>query len=154
MVHLVLDSYHFTSPCTIKNRNDVKVTDFQPLFGSNFVLLFVGLLTSDASTASQASNIIEELINNHMDKRNLSTFENPLVADDASCRMESSAIESTCAVFVNLLNARDGIPNEHILAVTSVLFLKLGMRTFDFLPRLITRNESLHTTVNHFSCPL
>ncbi|KAM7500162.1 hypothetical protein LguiA_024576 [Lonicera macranthoides] len=121
----------------------------EPIKWTNHLSLVVGsvagLLTIDASTASQASNIIEELINNHMDKGNLSTFENPLVADDASCRMESSAVESTCAVFINLLNVRDGIPNEHILAVTSVLFRKLGEISYFYMKGILLKLAELMT---------
>lgn len=43
---------------------------------------------------------------------------------------EAGAIKSTCAIFDNALSSYDGIPNEHILAVISHLFLKLGKWTF------------------------
>lgn len=89
------------------------------------VLGFLGLLTSEASTASQASTILKELIKHHMDQRTL-LINGSIPFQDASENMESSAIKSICAVFENALNTCDGIPNEHVLDVISVLFLKLG----------------------------
>lgn len=84
-----------------------------------------GLLTSEATTAAQASKFLKELINCHIDVSNKLTTESQLVENEAACEMEST-VKSTCAVFSNLLSSCGEVPNEHILAVISVLFLKLG----------------------------
>lgn len=90
-----------------------------------YVLGFLGLLTSEASSASQASTILKELIKHHMDQRILLINES-IPFEDALESTESSVIKSICAVFGNALSTCDGIPNEHILDVISALFLKLG----------------------------
>lgn len=92
-----------------------------------YVLGFLGLLTSEASSASQASTILKELIK-HMDQRILLINES-IPFEDALESTESSVIKSICAVFGNALSTCDGIPNEHILDVISALFLKLGKWT-------------------------
>ena len=86
-----------------------------------YVLGFLGLLTFEASTASQASTILKELVKHHMDQRILLISERMALEST-----KSSAIKSICAVFENALSTCDGIPNEHILDVISILFLKLG----------------------------
>lgn len=85
----------------------------------------LGLLTSEATTAAQSSNFLIELINCHIDVSDKLTTEGQLVENEAACEMEST-VKSTCAVFSNLLSSCGEVPNEHILAVISVLFLKLG----------------------------
>ncbi|XP_057982084.1 uncharacterized protein LOC131167333 isoform X2 [Malania oleifera] len=91
----------------------------------NLPLVFdsiAGLLTSEASTASRASSILKELINNHVDRRSVNESQLP----EEKGSLELSAIISICAAFENVLNSSSGIPNEHILGVISVLFIKLG----------------------------
>ena len=61
------------------------------------------------------------LVKHHMNQRILLISERMALEST-----ESSAIKSICAVFENALSTYDGIPNEHILDVISVLFLKLG----------------------------
>ncbi|XP_028125593.1 uncharacterized protein LOC114322483 isoform X2 [Camellia sinensis] len=83
-----------------------------------------GLLTSEASTASQASNTLKELINFHI-RRNCLTIDNESVDDEVKHSMESSSVKSTCAIFQNVLSSCVGVPNEQSLAVISALFRKL-----------------------------
>lgn len=83
-------------------------------------------MTSEASTAAQASDILKELINSHI-SGNLLTFDNKSVEDEVLCTMASNAIKSICGIFENVLSSCGGIPNEHTLSVMSVLFHKLGM---------------------------
>ncbi|GMP86835.1 hypothetical protein CsSME_00039468 [Camellia sinensis var. sinensis] len=83
------------------------------------------LLTSEASTASQASNTLKELINFHI-RSNCLTIDNESVDDEVKHSMESSAVKSTCAIFENVLSSCGGVPNEQSLAVISALFCKLG----------------------------
>lgn len=91
----------------------------------NFLLICLGLLTSETTTAAQTSIHLIELINYHIDATNKLTTEEQLVENAAVCEMES-AVNSTCAVFSELLSSCGDVPNEHILAVVSALFLKLG----------------------------
>ncbi|KAK2975135.1 hypothetical protein RJ640_010815, partial [Escallonia rubra] len=85
-----------------------------------------GLLTAEASAASQASDILKELIDRHVERGSLAISQNQQVDDEAVHSMEASAVKSTCSVLMNVLGKFDGIPNKHILAVISALFLKLG----------------------------
>lgn len=62
-----------------------------------------------------------------MDHKFLSSLEDKPVDDESEESMEASAITSICTVFENTLVTLNGTPNEHILGVISVLFLKLGM---------------------------
>nr|GMC90325.1 RRP12-like protein isoform X1 [Ipomoea batatas] len=88
-----------------------------------------GLLTSEA-TALPALSILKELIELHADNDKLSPIKKQMVddndADNATNNPEFAAVKSICSVFNNLLRSSDGIPNEHILRIVSVLFLKLG----------------------------
>nr|QEY02176.1 RRP12-like protein [Oliveria decumbens] len=84
-----------------------------------------GLLTSEGTTASHASDYLKELIDLHIDVRNILTTEGQLVENEDASKVDS-VVKSVCAVIGNLLSASDEVPSEHILAVVSVLFLKLG----------------------------
>uniref|UniRef100_A0A5B6YH98 Putative RRP12-like protein isoform X1 n=1 Tax=Davidia involucrata TaxID=16924 RepID=A0A5B6YH98_DAVIN len=115
---------------------------------SNLPLVFgsiAGLLNFGASTASQASIILKELINHHFDRRNFSTVDNLPVENEIKSSMESSAIKSTCAVYDNMLSTCAGIPNEYILAVISVLFLKLGEISYFYMKGIILKLADLMT---------
>ncbi|RVX09572.1 hypothetical protein CK203_012400 [Vitis vinifera] len=116
----------------------------------NLPLVFrsvAGLLTSEASTASQASTILKELIKHHMDQRTL-LINGSIPFQDASENTESSAIKSICAVFENALNTCDGIPNEHVLDVISVLFLKLGEMSYFFMKDIVLKLADLTSCAN------
>ncbi|WOG91007.1 hypothetical protein DCAR_0310255 [Daucus carota subsp. sativus] len=84
-----------------------------------------GLLTSEVPTASHASDYLKELINLHIDVRNILISESQLIETEDLSKMDS-VVKSICAVIGNLLSASDEVPNQHILAVISVLYLKLG----------------------------
>ncbi|XXG85440.1 hypothetical protein AAC387_Pa11g0516 [Persea americana] len=96
------------------------VKNLPPVFN-----LVAGFLNSDDYIAIQARDILKGMINHHFDRSIFLTSGNQL-CDAAMNTSESTALESICAEFVNLLNACDSIPNEHTLAVISDLFLKLG----------------------------
>ncbi|XP_059646290.1 uncharacterized protein LOC132291822 [Cornus florida] len=107
---------------------------------SNFPLVFgsiAGLLTYDASTASHASIILKELINCHIDRRGCLIVEDQPVDCEVNSSMESSALKSICGIFDHMLSTRGGIPNEYILAVVSVLFLKLGEISYIYMKSII-----------------
>lgn len=79
-------------------------------------------MTSGGNTSSHASCILKGLISQY-------TPENLSLEDRILGSEEDNALKSVCAIFDNALSSDDGIPNEHILAVISVLFLKLGKWT-------------------------
>lgn len=89
--------------------------------------IHLGLLNSEASTASQTSSILKDLLSHHVDPKSFSTPKDKQFDNECQESMEASAMKSICAIFENTLSAIDGVPNEHILGVISVLFLKLGM---------------------------
>ncbi|XP_062164895.1 protein FAR1-RELATED SEQUENCE 5-like [Alnus glutinosa] len=66
-----------------------------------------------------------ELYNRYMDKGFGWCSKVRRCAQDYQESMEASTIKSICAVFENALSAHNGTPNEHILGVISVLFIKL-----------------------------
>ncbi|KAJ9695854.1 hypothetical protein PVL29_011032 [Vitis rotundifolia] len=116
----------------------------------NLPLVFrsvAGLLTSEASTASQASTILKELIKHRMDQRTL-LINGSIPFQDASENTESSAIKSICAVFENALSTCDGIPNEHVLDVISVLFLELGEMSYFFMKDIVLKLADLTSLAN------
>lgn len=100
-----------------------------------------GLLTSESGTASQASNLLKEIINCHIHGRNFSTDENHSLDGD----MDTSALKSACIVFEKLLVSVKEIPNQHTLAVVSVLFLKLDKRSHHFGMGLVLKLADLMT---------
>lgn len=85
----------------------------------------LGLLTSEASITLQASAFVKELISQLADVKTneILSFEDGDQEND-----EARAIKSICAIFEDAIGF-DSIPNEHILAVISLLFLKLGKWT-------------------------
>ncbi|KAE8098771.1 hypothetical protein FH972_016809 [Carpinus fangiana] len=99
-----------------------------------------GLLTSEASTASQASSILKELLSRHVDHKFLK--DKPF-DDELQESIEASAVKSICAVFENTLSALNGIPNEHILGVISVLFLKLEKLSYVFMKDIVLKLANL-----------
>ena len=93
----------------------------------NVVIVDVVLLTSEASTASHASDIMKELISHCIDLKSFLADNNGLGSEEAD------AIKSICSIFENALSSSDGLPNEHVLAVLTVLFQKLGMLDYFFI---------------------
>jgi ribosomal RNA-processing protein 12 len=90
-------------------------------------MLNLGLLTSEGNTASQASSILNDMLKHRVRSQSLLISPDQTFDDDSQLSSEGDAIKSTCAVFENTLSATDGIPNEHLLSVISVLFIELGM---------------------------
>ncbi|XP_052175050.1 uncharacterized protein LOC127789963 isoform X2 [Diospyros lotus] len=114
---------------------------------SNVLLVFgciAGLLTSEESIASPASDILKELINFHI-RRDLLTIDNEPVNDEVESTMESSAVKSACSIIENVLGSCGRIPNVHILAVISVLFHKLGDISYFFMKDTILKLADIIT---------
>ncbi|XP_024035931.1 uncharacterized protein LOC18031908 isoform X2 [Citrus clementina] len=94
------------------------------LWTKNVPLVFgalAGLLTSEASITLQASAFVKELISQLADVK---TYEILSFEDGDPENDEARAIKSICAIFEDAIGF-ESIPNEHILAVISLLFLKL-----------------------------
>ncbi|KAK6945286.1 putative domain NUC173 [Dillenia turbinata] len=108
------------------------------VFGS-----IAGLLTSEDSTASQASNILKELIHQHLNKPTSSNNEKQLLEEGIEFSSEAGAIRATCAVLGDVLSCSDGIPNKHILEVVSASFLKLGDMSFFYLKDILLKLSDL-----------
>uniref|UniRef100_A0A6M2EYR9 Uncharacterized protein n=1 Tax=Populus davidiana TaxID=266767 RepID=A0A6M2EYR9_9ROSI len=111
------------------------------IFGST-----AGLLTDEA-TASQASDIMKELINHYIDPKEVVINESQSLDDSSQESEEANMIKSTCAVLENILNSYDGIPNEHLLGVISVLFKKLGDISHIFMKNIILKLADLMNDV-------
>lgn len=107
------------------------------IFGST-----AGLLTDEA-TASQASDIMKELINHYIDPKEVVINESQSLDDSSQESEEANMIKSTCAVLENILNSCDGIPNEHLLGVLSVLFKKLGDISHIFMKNIVLKLADL-----------
>lgn len=97
------------------------------------------LLTSEASVASQASNIVNELISHHIDLKTFSADNNGLGSE------EEYAIKSICAIFENALSSSDGLPNQRVFTVLTVLFQKLGESSYIFMEGIVHKLADLMT---------
>lgn len=86
----------------------------------------LGLLTSEASTALQASCILKELIGQLTDKKSWLLDEHAQSEVELEDREEVNAIKSMCATFESALSSCNGVPNEPMLSVISFLFVRLG----------------------------
>ncbi|KAL5719973.1 hypothetical protein ACHQM5_012691 [Ranunculus cassubicifolius] len=113
----------------------VKLHDGEPsICTQKLPLVFraiAGVLAFEAYS-SQGADIIREMINKHLDGN---TFK--VSAED------SSAIASTCIVFEDILSGSKGIPNEHVLAVVSELFYKLGEVSYICIKGIILKLADL-----------
>ncbi|XP_024035936.1 RRP12-like protein isoform X3 [Citrus clementina] len=125
------------------------------LWTKNVPLVFgalAGLLTSEASITLQASAFVKELISQLADVK---TYEILSFEDGDPENDEARAIKSICAIFEDAIGF-ESIPNEHILAVISLLFLKLGEISYIFMKRIVLKLADLLTlasvdmaTANH-----
>ncbi|XP_028766675.1 RRP12-like protein isoform X1 [Neltuma alba] len=105
----------------------------------------VGLLTSEASTASEASSILKDVLKRHVHPLSLLINADQISSGRNQESFESSALKATCAVFEDALSSGVGIPNEHILSVISVLFLELGEISFVLLRNIVLKLADLMT---------
>lgn len=97
------------------------------------------LLNSDGSTALEASKILKELIKHHIDGKFLLSIEKQEEDDKVSCTDEQRATKSICDDLKNLFSSKDSIPNEHILAVIAVLFLRLGEVSAFYMKSIVVK---------------
>ncbi|VVB11942.1 unnamed protein product [Arabis nemorensis] len=104
-----------------------------------------GLLTSTDDIASQASIVLKDLINSHVDINNL------LMEGSLSCEDEDdlpggdniNAARYVCTILESTLNSCDGIPKEHILTVTALLIKKLGELSYILTKNIILKLADL-----------
>lgn len=93
--------------------------------GADILNVSSGLLTRPENIALPASNILKEMINAHIDVKEFLTGKKQ--ADDAALSSsEFETVKAICLVFENMLLSSSENPNDHMLAVLSVMFLKLG----------------------------
>lgn len=76
--------------------------------------------------ALQASLILRELMDQHIDGKRLLTMESKENGDDTTHSAEFKSVRTGCTKFYNLLCSSFPILNKHLLSVVSSLFLKLG----------------------------
>ncbi|KAG8367013.1 hypothetical protein BUALT_Bualt16G0028200 [Buddleja alternifolia] len=112
-----------------------KWTTYFPLLTESLV----GLLSSEADIARQASIILRELIDRHVEGKSFLILESQEMEDKATYSAESKAIEATCSVFYNVLSSSSRIPNEHFFSLVAFLFLKLGESSDIFMKRILLK---------------
>ncbi|KAI7740189.1 hypothetical protein M8C21_031103 [Ambrosia artemisiifolia] len=106
-----------------------------------------GLLTSE-STAMKASNILKEMINHHIDVEILLSSETMLADENNVESKESRLLKSLCDALLKVISAHKGIPNEHILAVISALFLKLGKSSHIYMGSVLLKLAAFMTATS------
>ncbi|XP_019453105.1 PREDICTED: RRP12-like protein [Lupinus angustifolius] len=103
----------------------------------------IGLLTFEGNTASQASSILNDLLKHHVGPQILSIGIDQTSHENSEISIECNAIKSTCAIFENALSVADGIPNEHVFSVISVLLIELGELSFAFMRNVVLKLADL-----------
>ncbi|RAL48664.1 hypothetical protein DM860_000984 [Cuscuta australis] len=107
---------------------------------SRHLLLVIGPITdflTYEATVLPASLILKRLIQLHVDKEIIPSTKKQTVDCNNTNDPEFAAMESICAVFHNILRSSDGIPNEYILQIVSILFLKLGEGSYHFMKHIL-----------------
>ncbi|PIN24573.1 hypothetical protein CDL12_02689 [Handroanthus impetiginosus] len=102
-----------------------------------------GLLSSETDVALQSSKILRELIDHHIDGKNLLTIESQEIEDKATQNAEFKAIETTCTTFYNALSVSAELPNEHFFSVVAFLFIKLGEMSDIFMKHILLKLADL-----------
>ncbi|WCJ33450.1 ARM repeat superfamily protein [Euphorbia peplus] len=102
-----------------------------------------GLLTCETTTASQAVDILKEMINYCIDGKKMLNAES-LIFEDASQESEEVVmIKALCAIFESTLSSCKRIPNKHLLEVISALFIELGEGSFIFMKNIVLKLANL-----------
>ncbi|KAK7392906.1 hypothetical protein VNO78_21356 [Psophocarpus tetragonolobus] len=113
----------------------------------------MGLLIFEGNTASQASSILIDVLKHRVGPLSL-LMDTDQACDDSSLEsMEANAIKSTCAVFENALSTTDGIPNNHVLSVISILFLEIGEFSFGLMRNIVLKLADLMTQISGGKVP-
>ncbi|KAL2923581.1 RRP12-like protein [Bienertia sinuspersici] len=99
-----------------------------------------GLLTCEDDIASKSSSILKNLFSEQ-----LSDIGSHLARDSENIDEESEIIASISSIFMELLDSFAGIPNEHILSVLSVLFLKLGRSSMSYTRDIVLKLAEIFT---------
>lgn len=109
-----------------------------------------GLLSSpEDDVALQASLILRELIDQHIDGKSLLTMESKEKEDDTTYNAEFKAVQIACTTFYNLLSASPPpIQNKHLFSVVSSLFLKLGKTSDIFMMPILLKLSDLMNTAS------
>ncbi|KAG6427084.1 hypothetical protein SASPL_111324 [Salvia splendens] len=103
-----------------------------------------GLLSSSRdNVALQASLILRELMDQHIDGKRLLTMESKEKGDDTTHSAEFKSVRVGCTKFYNLLCSSFPILNKHLLSVVSSLFLKLGKKSDIFMRPILLKLADL-----------
>ncbi|XP_014514666.1 RRP12-like protein isoform X1 [Vigna radiata var. radiata] len=108
----------------------------------------IGLLNFEGNTASQASNILNDVLKHHISHLSVLMGTDQTFHDGSLERVKADAIKSTCSVFEDALSSTDGIPNEHVLSVISVLFLELGEFSFVLMRNIVLKLADLMVQIS------
>ncbi|KAK7355184.1 hypothetical protein VNO80_14432 [Phaseolus coccineus] len=108
----------------------------------------IGLLTFEGNTASQASSILSDVLKHHIGPLSMLMGTDQTFHDSSLERVKADAIKSTCAVFEDALSSTDGVPNEHVLSVISVLFLDLGEFSFVLMRNIVLKLADLMVKIS------
>ncbi|CAN1256267.1 RRP12-like protein [Linum perenne] len=115
---------------------------------SKFLGSLEGLLSSEAGTASQATDIIKELIHRGLDVKVLGSNKRQSLEGAGEGSQEADIIKETCLVFENALNSCSEVPREQILSVIAVLFRNLGEFSFIFMKGVVPKLADLMNHAN------
>ncbi|KAK7267351.1 hypothetical protein RIF29_20020 [Crotalaria pallida] len=140
-----LDTLSFAATL-LRLSMDMLYTGQSSLWIKNLPLVcrsLVGLLSLEGNTALRTSSILNDVLRNHVGPQSLSIDKGQISHENSEKSIEGNAIKLTCAVFENALSAADGIPNEHILSVISVLFLELGELSYVFMTNIVLKLADL-----------
>ncbi|XP_077241688.1 ARM repeat superfamily protein [Tasmannia lanceolata] len=116
---------------------DIWIKNLPLVFGS-----VAGLLNFEVSTAGKTADILKDLTR-QKDGSTFPTNTNQLSDVSIMSTEVSCAIRSICAVLEDIISACRGIPNEHILAVVSNLFLKLGESSYLYMNGIVLKLSDL-----------
>ncbi|XP_030493685.2 uncharacterized protein LOC115709666 [Cannabis sativa] len=103
------------------------------------------LLNSEDSIASHAALILKEVISHLVDQTSQLVDDTQSFQDDGNENIEAAAIKSTCAILESSLMTCEEQPNEHILAVISALFLKLGGISCNYMKNILLKLADMMT---------
>ncbi|XP_010927011.1 uncharacterized protein [Elaeis guineensis] len=126
LLKIVLNKLHEAQP-------NIWIHCLPPIFTS-----VAGFLGSDANISKDAAHVLEELINLNIDPRIFLTNASQSCNFEEERSPEAAAIISICSVFNDLLNTCD-MPTESMLAVISVLFLRVGEFSYNFMKEILLK---------------
>ncbi|CAM8895857.1 unnamed protein product [Rhodiola kirilowii] len=98
-------------------------------------------IMSNTGSAIHASSILKQMISQYVDRPDASCTNIEQFTEDEY--HDRPPVLGLCRLFEDVLKRCEGIPNEHILGVVSVLFLKLGISSFIFMRVILQKLADL-----------